>query len=91
MPRQALAEDNDAEDFTEELHAIEDSGSESDNDLEQGSTSDDTRSDLGSVRRIMTVPQPDAPMHEVRKVSSSIFTLVSRLTHSHIFAHRHSK
>ncbi|KAG1718972.1 hypothetical protein EDB19DRAFT_1919566 [Suillus lakei] len=67
MPRQALAEDNDAEDFTEELHAIEDSGSESDDDLEQGSTSDDTRSDLGTARRIMTVPQPDAPMHEVRK------------------------
>lgn len=75
MPWQALAGDNDAEDFTEELDAIEDSGSESDDDLERGSTSDDTRSNLGTARRIMTVPQPDAPMHEVRKVSSSFSLL----------------
>jgi hypothetical protein len=91
MPQWALAEDNDTEDFIEELHAIEDSSSESDDDLEQGSTSDDTRSNLGTARRIMTVPQSDAHMHEVHKVLSSFFTLVSCLMHSHIFAHRHSK
>ncbi|KAG0700516.1 hypothetical protein DFH29DRAFT_876570 [Suillus ampliporus] len=48
MPRQAPLDD--AEDFTAELDAVEETGS-----------------DLGTLRRILTIPQPDAPMLEVHK------------------------
>ncbi|KAG1871857.1 hypothetical protein DFJ58DRAFT_837162 [Suillus subalutaceus] len=65
MPRRAPLED-DAEDFTTELDAVEDTGSGSDGNSEQDGTSD-AGSDTGTAMRIMTVPQPDAPMHEVHK------------------------
>jgi hypothetical protein len=67
MPRRAPLED-DAENFTAELDAIEDTGSGSDGDSERDGISD-AESDVGTATRILTAPQPDAPMHEVRKVS----------------------
>ncbi|KAG1802205.1 uncharacterized protein HD556DRAFT_1533646 [Suillus plorans] len=62
----APLQDDTGEDFTTELDAVEDTGSGSDGDSEGGSTSD-ARSDLGTMRRILTIPRPDAPMHEVHK------------------------
>ncbi|KAG0695763.1 hypothetical protein DFH29DRAFT_1005174 [Suillus ampliporus] len=64
MPRRAPLDD--AEDFTAELDAVEETGSGSDNDSERDSASD-AGSDLGTLRRILTIPQPDAPMLEVCK------------------------
>ncbi|KAG1849250.1 hypothetical protein F4604DRAFT_1935048 [Suillus subluteus] len=55
----------DSDDFTAALDAVEDTDSES-NDDERDSDSD-TGNDLRSLRMILAVPQPDAPMHEVRK------------------------
>ncbi|KAG0694246.1 hypothetical protein DFH29DRAFT_1006505 [Suillus ampliporus] len=39
--------------------------SESGNDEQEDES--DARSDLGTLRTILTIPQPDAPMHEVRR------------------------
>ncbi|KAG2123849.1 hypothetical protein DEU56DRAFT_759879 [Suillus clintonianus] len=55
----------DSDDFMAALDAAEDTDSESNND-ERDSDSD-TGNDLRSLRMILAVPQPDAPMHEVRK------------------------
>ncbi|KAG1839433.1 hypothetical protein F4604DRAFT_1691245 [Suillus subluteus] len=54
----------DSDDFTAALDAVEDTNSESNNDERD---SDDAGSDLGTLRMILTIPQPDAPMHEVHK------------------------
>jgi hypothetical protein len=62
----SLAEDSD--DFTATLDAVEDTDSES-NDERDSKSGSDAGSDLGTLRTILTVPQPDAPMHEVRKVN----------------------
>ncbi|KAG2137042.1 hypothetical protein DEU56DRAFT_912812 [Suillus clintonianus] len=64
MPRRAPLED--AEDFTAEIDAVEDTCYGSDDDSERDSASD-AGSDLGTLRRILMIPQPDAPMLEVRK------------------------
>ncbi|KAG1901039.1 uncharacterized protein F5891DRAFT_1188161 [Suillus fuscotomentosus] len=60
----SLAEDSD--DFTAALDAVEDMDSES-NDEQDSESESDAGSDLGTLRSILNVPQPDAPMHEVRK------------------------
>ncbi|KAG2750981.1 hypothetical protein P692DRAFT_201804166 [Suillus brevipes Sb2] len=60
----SLAEDSD--DFTAALDAVEDTDSEY-NDEQDSKSGSDAGSDLGTLRTILTVPQPDAPMHEVRK------------------------
>jgi len=67
MPRRAPLED-DAKNFTAELDAIEDTGSGSDGDSERDGVSN-AESNVGTVTKILMAPQPDAPMHEVRKVS----------------------
>ncbi|KAG1767861.1 hypothetical protein EV702DRAFT_1203512 [Suillus placidus] len=51
--------DSDGEDFEAELNAVSDA-----EDSDSEGLSDD---DLGMLRAVLTVPQPDAPMHEVRK------------------------
>ncbi|KAG1896432.1 uncharacterized protein F5891DRAFT_983440 [Suillus fuscotomentosus] len=51
--------DSDGEDFEAELNAVSDA-----EDSDSEGLSDD---DLGTLRAVLTVPQPDAPMHEVRK------------------------
>lgn len=64
MPQAGYSSD----DFTAELDAIEDTESESGNDEQDNEF--DARSDLDTLRMVLTMPQPDAPMHEVRRVSS---------------------
>ncbi|KAG2036473.1 hypothetical protein BDR03DRAFT_1011632 [Suillus americanus] len=54
-----------SDDFTAELDAIEATESESGNDEQDDEF--DARSELDTLRTILTIPQPDAPMHEVRK------------------------
>jgi hypothetical protein len=56
-----------SDDFAAELDAIEDTESESGNDEQDNEF--DARSELDTLRTVLTIPQPDAPMHEVRKVS----------------------
>ncbi|KAG1769703.1 hypothetical protein EV702DRAFT_1202731 [Suillus placidus] len=51
--------DSDGKDFKAELNAVSDT-----EDSDSESLSDD---DLGTLRAVLTVPQPDAPMHEVHK------------------------
>jgi len=70
MPR-TRPQAEDTEDFEAELNAIR----ESDFDSESGDEREDDSDmggDLETLRKILTVPQPDAPMHEVRKVSLHI-------------------
>jgi hypothetical protein len=64
MPQAEDSSDN----FTAELNAVEDTESKSGND-EQEDDESDTQSDLDTLRMILTIPQPDAPMHEVHRVS----------------------
>ncbi|KAG1771111.1 hypothetical protein EV702DRAFT_1202138 [Suillus placidus] len=62
MPQAGDSSDN----FTAELDAVEDTESESGNDEREDEF--DAQSDLDTLRMILTIPQPDAPMHEVRRV-----------------------
>ncbi|KAG1782922.1 hypothetical protein EV702DRAFT_1223292 [Suillus placidus] len=67
-----------SDDFTAELDAVEDTESESGNDEREDDESD-ARSDLNTLRTILTIPQPDAPMHEVRRaleVAQQAYTAV---------------
>ncbi|KAG2030162.1 hypothetical protein BDR03DRAFT_987273, partial [Suillus americanus] len=54
-----------SDDFTAELDAIEATESESGNDEQDDEF--DAQSELDTLRTILTIPQPDAPMHKVRK------------------------
>ncbi|KAG1748148.1 hypothetical protein EDB19DRAFT_1905198 [Suillus lakei] len=54
-----------SDDFTAELDTIEDTESESGNDAQDNEF--DAWSKLNTLRMVLTVPQPDVPMHEVHK------------------------
>ncbi|KAG1882565.1 hypothetical protein F4604DRAFT_1921129 [Suillus subluteus] len=56
-----------SDDFTAELDTIEDTESESGNDSDAQDNEFDARSELNTLRTVLTIPQPDAPMHEVRR------------------------
>ncbi|KAG1796453.1 uncharacterized protein HD556DRAFT_1441752 [Suillus plorans] len=73
MPQAGYSSD----DITAELDAIEDTESESGNDEQDNEF--DAQSDLDTLRMVLTMPQPDAPMHEVRRaleVAQQTYTAV---------------
>ncbi|KAG2111072.1 hypothetical protein BD769DRAFT_1674486 [Suillus cothurnatus] len=80
MPQAEDSSDN----FTAELNAVEDTESKSGND-EQEDDESDTQSDLDTLRMILTIPQPDAPMHEVHRVleiAQQAYTVVQSELHA---------
>ncbi|KAG2133603.1 uncharacterized protein EDB93DRAFT_1254814 [Suillus bovinus] len=73
MPQAGYSSD----DFTAELDAIEDTESKSGNDEQDNEF--DAWSDLDTLRMVLTMPQPDAPMHKVRRaleVAQQAYTAV---------------
>ena len=89
-PRNYSADVEDTESFAAELHAIIDSDEDvrrSFDGHQTGSDSNDSGSDLDTT--ILSVPRPDAPMHEVRK--ESIPSLHYGLILMKRFISRHSK
>ncbi|KAG2062652.1 hypothetical protein BDR04DRAFT_1164847 [Suillus decipiens] len=66
MPHNYRSRADDREDFEAEINAV----TSDESDGSDGSDSEQSGSDLDQLRLVLTVPGPNAQMHEVQKVST---------------------
>jgi len=78
MPSRAdfTSDGSEGENFEADIDAVD--------DAELSDDDDSSGDELSTLRTILSIPPPDAPMHEVRKVSAFIY--YDSLSRSNIFS-----